>query len=342
MLGLASFACDESPQATPPVPTVASVADSALRGSSSAAASGAAGLPPLHPQALDGAKLLLDKADAQQDRRVRMRMAAGILEQLEASRLPGQAVAALAAASERRVVTAQRATIVWEAIAKTPALLDAWNRACASGSFFDGGRLAVTLFAREKDPRKRATSIFSWCGLEHGGLMKLADLTFDYDLVMLAHTIGAYLSERGGAHDLERRALVLLAKGGAPPQPPIDAAELPELDKPKRLSESQEHALHQRIRGGVTLLKAGSTKKFFAELVHPHELGGIRVDDAVETFSRNGKTKPLLRALELAVDRPVRDDGEGEASVPLPWRPDPDARERLRFQLHEGVWFLRL
>jgi hypothetical protein len=296
----------------------------------------------LNPAAVSGAEVLLDKGDRQEDARVRFRMAAGILETLEEHRMPPRIVAALAAASERKVVVKHRVKAVWEGISKTPAMLTAWNEACRSGPFVDGGRIVVMLFGREKDARKRSATIFGQCQLGSAGLLKLDDLSLDYDMVMLAHAMKSFLAKRGGVHEVEERALAMLARGEKAASPVFAADELPAMDPPTRLTESMEKPLHERLRAGVALLKTGATKKFFDQIVHPHELGGLRVDDAVKTFSRKGKTKPLLQALELAVDRPARDDGEGEASIPLPWRPEREARERLRFQLHKGVWYLRL
>ncbi len=310
--------------------------------SAAASSAGAVGLAALHPLAIRGARQLLDKADAQGDVRVRPRMAAGILEELEQPRMPARILAALAAASERRVVRKQRAKIVWEAVTYTPSMLTAWNEACDTGPFHDGGRIVVLLFGREKGARARAASVFGFCRLERRGVMTLAELTLDYDLVILAHTLWQFLSTHGGAHVVETRALRLLARGGKRPSPAFAVDELPAVEQPPRLVASAEQALLARLRMGVSLLEAGSTKKFFRAFVHPHELGGLRLDEAVRTFSKQGKVKPLLETLKLASVRAVRDDGEGEASIPLPWRPTREARERLRFQLYKGLWYLRL
>lgn len=335
-----AVACDEPAPKKSGGPAAA--ASTVAVAASSIPSAGTSELAPLHPQAIAGAEKLLDKADAQADARVRPRMAAGILKQLEAKRLEPRVIAALAAASERKVTREHRVKAVWEGVSRTPRMLDAWNRACHAGPFQDGGRIVVLLFGREKDPRKRAVGIFGPCRLEQNGLMALEHLTLDYDLVLLAHTLHAFFSSTGGVHPVERRALVLLARGGRPPQPAISAAELPEPEEQDRLVASAERALHARLREGIALLEGGGTKRFFEEIVHPHELGGLRLDEAAKTFARKGKSKALLVELKRAKDRPARDDGEGEASIPVPWTPDPDARERLRFQLHRGVWHLRL
>lgn len=301
-------------------------------------------LPPPVPGALAGARLLLDRADRQDDQRVRARMAAGILEELEEGRLPGRVMRALVAASERKLEAAQRAEVVWDAIASTPSMLDAWNRACDSGPFDDGGGIVARLAARGADARTRSATIFGLCRLGRGGLIGLADLSVDHDLVVLAHAIRAYLAHAspGSLAPEEERALRLLARGGRRPAPPFDERELPALDEPKRLPAAASEALGKRLREGIALLQRGATKAFFAQVVHPAEVGGLRLDAAAESFARSGKAKALRQALELAADRAPVDDGDGEASIRLPWRPQPDARERVRFQLHEGTWRLRL
>lgn len=307
-------------------------------------------LRPLEPGALAGARLLLDKADGQEDLRVRARMAAGILEELEERRVPPRIVAALMAASERRVEVAQRAKIVWDAIAHTPSMLDAWNRACDAGPFDDGGHIVAVVAATAVSARQRAATVFGLCRLERAGLIELAELSLDDDLVVLAHALHVFLGQGasaptgspGSVTPEERRALVLLAQGRGRPAKVFEAQELPAVAEAKRLPGPAAEALDKRMRAGVALLRRGATKAFFEQMVHPHELGGLRLEAAADSFRRSGKSKALREALALAVGRVPVDDGEGEASIRLPWRPQPEARERLRFQLHRGAWFLRL
>ncbi len=311
-----------------------------------AAPSGAAGRSPelraLTPAGRSAARLLLEKAKGQDDRVVRARMAAGILVQLEEGRLPERLLGALAAASERRVGEAQRAKTVWQSIAETPAALEAWNRSCASGPFVDGGRIMALLAPKEATPARRAALVFGMCNLEQGGLLGLAELSLDVDLVVLAHTLRTYIATRASLEDEELEALSLLAQGGRRPQRPIEPTELPRPEAPRRLSAVGDAELQTQVRHAVALLGAGATKRFLQEVVHPHELGGVELDEAASIFSRSDKSRGLREALGAAVGRPGVDEGEGEASIRLPWRPGPDLRERLRFQRFERRWYLRL
>ena len=340
-LGLVVVGCDDRPAK----PKAATTATASVRAPSSAAPTASANegaLSALHPQVVSGARLLLDKADKQEDPRVRLRMSAGILEELEERRLPVRIVGALAAASERRVVPAQRAKTVWEAISLTPSMLEAWNEACRPGPLHDGGRTVVLLFGRTKDARERAETLFAHCGWGRGGLVTLQTLTLDYDLVMLAHTLRAFLKKHGGVAPVEERALSLMARGAVAPKRPFDEDELPALEEIPRLRPSEEQILQKQVAAAHGLLAAGSVRRFFEEVVHPSEIAGIKIEEAVRVFSREGKIKQLREDLGVARGRAVRDDGDGEASVLLPWQPGKDARERLRFQLHEGKWRLRL
>ncbi len=334
--------CRDDRSADDPKPPQTATTMSAAPSATALRPAASAGLRPFRPGALAGTRLLLDKADRQTDQRIRFRMAAGILAELEAARLPKHVVAALAATSERRVEVAQRAKAVREALVEAPAFLDAWNRSCDAGPFLDGGRIVILMAPRERDERKRAAMIFGLCSLAKRGLVGIEQLSRDVDALVLAHAIEALLIEKGGVVPEETRALKMLALGGRKIRTPIQANDLPTPDVPKQLVDSAAGALAQRVKLAKGLLDSGATKAFFEQVVHPHELGGVKAEEAARVFEKGGKIKTLRDAFRLAGGRPAVDEGGGEASVRLPWRPGRLARERLRFQLYEGSWYLRL
>ncbi len=329
----------QSPEKQAPAATATTVPSS---GSSVALDAGTSAMPPVPKHAVPGAELLLRKAEAQTDQRIRFRMSAGILHQLEGGRVPDRVRGALAIVSDRRSVMKHRVRAVWDALSRSRDVLAAWRSTCDSGPFDEGGHIVALAMNGGMSARERTASIFGKCQLQRAGLITREQLSTDYDALVLAHAVHAYLESRGTLLPVEIQALAMLARGSAKAVPPFREDELGRVDEYTRVSVGVEQAVQRRVADGLMLLKAGELNRFFGELVHPHELSGIPVEEAVRVFSKKGKGKVLREALELGKGRAVRDDGDGEASVPLPWSPQRDAKRRLRFQLHKGKWYLRL
>jgi len=239
----------------------------------------------------------------------------------------------------------QRAAICFSAVFESPELLAAWNHACDTGRVGDGGRVLTNLSATATSSREKSAKLFGLCHLARRGLVaKPEELTEAYDTMLLAHTLHAYLEQRGGLADLEQRALATLAQAGPTFVPPLTAADLPPVDEPSVLSGAAAKQLRKRVGEGITLLEAGDAAGFIKSLLHPKRrsemdaAGGI--DKVAAELAGSPRLATLLAAFKWARDHEAIDDGNGRARFLLPVTAEPVPRQELEFEQHAGAWYL--
>jgi len=305
-------------------------------------------LAPIDPQLLKRAEKGFAQIDAIADRDTRARAVAAFISELEEGRLHPKAVEALGAAGAISVDLHQRRTILYTAVTQTPELLAAWNHACDTGRFRGGGWVLANFSSKSIDARDKVVAIYGLCRLAQRGLVpKPAELSEDHGLLVLAHTAHAYLEQRGGMAELERRALVLLAKGGKPLAKPITRAELPPVDDTPALEGEALKTLRKRIDEGIALLESGDGVKFIESFIHPDERARLAKKGGVSAVAKqlveSGRAKAVLKAFRWAREHDAIAARKGsEARYILPWSPAREAMDELRFVRSKGVWYLKM
>ncbi|MBW2532119.1 MAG: hypothetical protein JRI55_11585, partial [Deltaproteobacteria bacterium] len=168
----------------------------ATEGTSTAASSES--LPPFTPRAASKAKVVAHSIAAVNDPEARLRKASQYLAEIEEGRLPKPALDALSAAADRRVDLHRRGDIAYRVVTETVELRNAWNHACDPGRFGDGERMLAMLSVKSLPDRDKTTQLFGRCRLSRRGLVtKPEQLTQEQDMMVLAHTIHAFLEQRG-------------------------------------------------------------------------------------------------------------------------------------------------
>lgn len=304
-------------------------------------------LAPLAPEKLQKAEPVLKTIAGVKDPDGRLRAAAQFLAELEEGRLPKQATDALSAAGAMTVDARYRAHLCYSAVAETPDLLAAWNHACDPGRFGDGGRVLANFTSKSISDREKSAAVYGLCRLARRGLVaKPENLTEAHEVLVLAHTLHAYLEQRGGLADVEQRALVVLAQAGTPFAKPITATDLPPAEEPPALTGPAAEALRKRVVEGLTLLEAGDVARFLRRLAHPKELAKLEaqggIDEVAAKAAGSERLARLRSALQWARDHQAIDDGKGRARYLPPFSTAMDAVNELEFRKHEGVWYLDL